>query len=358
MLVPLVPRTLNPLARCTLQRTYASLSTALALSARQVLQLDPAALAAICTSTVSLTTATTWSKWPSASPSPADGEVPHDEDKCAAELPRVLAALDRAPSVTRTSIALDDVLDLPVRHRKREGGDHEHRGRTPVSIMRAVGLRARCRDVGLWRIDEFPSVEVEHAPTRLALAKARAVAGTGDDGGRASWHAFVAARKHELDPDHAVYKAFDWTADFHSRDLDGAAHDASERIDLGVMGNGYWRMQPRSLDDFSVDFAADVDHNAQFFRNADGAHEWQPDMYARFRKEGKSFIDVRLRDRDEEEKQGRERERPASVVLNCEVCELPDDVRERVVAMLRVGEGEEVVVEGKVMRRVKKAGQA
>jgi hypothetical protein len=162
---------------------------------------------------------------------------------------------------------------------------------------------------------------------RLALAKSRT------SGDKASWHAFVAATEN------ATYKAFDYTADFHSRDLDGKEDNAW--IDLGVMGRGYWRLRG-ALDEFSCTFASDLGHNVSYFEDR---HEWRPNMYAGFQQEG-GMIHSKLGDDSEE--------RVASVLLDRDPWELPDSVLKKVVGMLRLKEDEEVVYESRKIRRVKK----
>lgn len=281
----------------------------LTLDARQFLDDDFLVPPGI--SNIQLSTAAAWPKW--------NNKTEHHSRECEVEFTSLLKSLQHAPHLTKTNMFLQDILDLPLRQDPKQ--------RTPISVLRSIGVHAQCRDVGLWTLTDFPAVDITHSPTRLALAKSRT------SGDKASWHAFVAATGN------ATYEAFDYTADFHSRDLDGKDNNAW--IDLGVMGRGYWRL-PGGLDRFSCNLASDLDHNISYFEDC---YDWRPNLYVELQEKG-GVVSSQLG--------GGSREEAASVELSCDVWELSDSALKQVVGMLRLKEDEEVVYEGKRIRKVKK----
>jgi len=299
------------------KRTYASFVNSITLEANQVLAVvrQPEVLSSI--KSVNLRTRDTWPQWD------YDKEVTEHQEVCQKEFLPILNAL-AASAVEKTTIAIDDILDLPVDHRI----DRAPRERTPSRILSALGIRSNCDDIGLWTLPDLPAIQITHEDSRTALAKAREFTNEKEAGdGKATWRAFVAASSDPL------YQAFDYTADFHSRDLD-VLPDQDDRkawVDLSPFGQGYHRFD-KDCDVFGVHFAGTMEHNIEYFRT----HEWKPGMYDQFRAEGKKIIEDRLGDDVEE--------RPiTSVKVNVPVWQLPEGVKKQCLKVLEVGEDEELV---------------
>jgi hypothetical protein len=261
-------------------------------------------------------------------------DLKQHQEACQREFLPILKAL-AASAVEKTTIDMNDILELPVDHRM----DSAPRARTPTHVLTTLGIRSVCNDIGLWTLPDLPAIEITDENSRIALAKAREFTNNNEaDGGKATFRAFVAASTEPL------YQAFDYTADFHSRDLD-VPSDQSDRkawLDLSPFGKGYHRID-KDCDEFSVQFADSLEHNTEYFQN----HEWQPGMYDQFRAERKSIITDKLGGNVDMES-------ATTLKFNLPVWQMPEEVRERCLQMLKVGDDEELVFEGYEVRKRKK----
>jgi hypothetical protein len=105
-------------------------------------------------------------------------------------------------------------------------------------------------------------------------------------------------------------------------------------------------MEPYTLDDFSVTFSDDLEQNMEYFKH----HGWRPRMYNELYNEGR-IIHGTMKDNVGETGPDPQ---ATKLIANCEISELSESVREKLVWMLNVQEDEEVVSEGKAMWKVKK----
>lgn len=343
----------------TALRTYATISKTITLSASQIPTLDLRTLSGI--SSIHLSTTNTW---PPRSPDLKRHEASPHEAQCIAELPPILEALHLAPGITTTCISLSDILALPIRHNPNNHPPGKVPPRTPASIFQTLGLSAKCQDVGIWTLPSYPKISIRHDPTILALRKARSFAS------KASWHAFVSALDSINNIDDAVYKAYDYTADFHSGDLQGKPGDNRTwtHIDLGVFGKGYWRVgrldefgiwRMGELDEFSTIFAEDIDDNISYFRQLP-LNEWRPEMRAALLKKHDGYISSNLNDMKEGAESGMDATEGAgsgmdatSIIASCDIWELDGGMIEKLVEMLEVGEDEEIMYARNAIRKLK-----
>lgn len=217
-------------------------------------------------------------------------------------------------------------MKLPVQHTKNEWS--EHTCRSPVTVLEALGIDCVCQDLGLWTFTSFPSVVITDSMTRYALHRAREFSVDLD-----AWHAFVAKRGE------TVLQAFDYTADFHSRDLI-ASHSRKQLVDLGVFGQGYFRLDGADIDDLSVSFAHDLEWNMDYFKN----NPWRSGMYEEAR-DNEGLVSSSLQ---------RGSEVPVAAHLDRPFWEYPIDFMSDIVDQLKVAEDEEVVFEERVVSKRKK----
>jgi hypothetical protein len=169
--------------------------------------------------------------------------------------------------------------------------------------------------------------------TRYALLKARQFSGN-----LQAWHAHVA------ESGETVLKAFDFTADFHSRDLNGV-HSKGKIINLGVFGEGFHRLESMDIDSFSVTFAQDLKGNVEHFETK----AWRSGIYDQARREGNNFMSSRAGlDRTE-------RGQATSAQLDRPCWQVPQNLLQAVIDRLNVAEDEEVVFEECIIRKRKKA---
>lgn len=168
--------------------------------------------------------------------------------------------------------SVKDILDLPVRQSPWSG--QKYAQRTPVTILRALDLTCTCTDVAFWTFPDYPNITITDYATRQALNYAR----TTTPSQLSEWHTSVAAG------DDVALCAFDYTADFHSRDMDTKPRDhqgEDDIIDLGPFGKGYWTFDGESMDDFSVTFAQDMQANMEYFAKV----PWTKGLYDVARRE-------------------------------------------------------------------------
>lgn len=117
-----------------------------------------------------------------------------------ARLPSILETLNRTESITEVIVQLNDVLD--VQRNSASSTDFEN----------IMGMELDCIDLGLWRLPELHKITVLHALTERTLRKAR-IFSTIEE-----WRHFV------LNDEDPAHRAFDYTAEFHSRDFISYLH--------------------------------------------------------------------------------------------------------------------------------------
>jgi hypothetical protein len=256
------------------------------------------------------------------------------QEACKRDFLPILEAL-AASAVEKTTLDMNDILKLPVDHRIYDAT----RARTPSRILTALDIRSVCDNIGLWTLPDLPTIQVTDKNSRNALAKAREFTNRNElDGGKATWRAFVAS-SHE-----PLYQSFDYTADFHSRDLDVPTDqsDGKAWLDLSPFGKGYHRID-KDCDEFSAQFADALEHNIQYFQN----HEWKPGMYDQFWAERKNIITDKLGEDVDKESM-------TAMKFNIPVWQLNEEWRERCLELLNVGEDEELVFSGYEVKKRKK----
>lgn len=264
-------------------------------------------------------------------------EKHEQEDICKAEIPRILKVLKSASTITEVILSPDDIVELPIRIHDR---DQAMRERTPGTIFKTMFIACACTDLGLWNLPSFPKVRVEHQLTRSALLQSRQFSIEEMN----AWHAFVASSGNPL------YQAFDFTANFHSRDLTNSSKEAETKpesyIDLSPFNKGYPAVPHVDIDHFSMIFCKDLEHNVQYFEEGE---EWRPDLYGEQR-EAKGSVSSRLKD------EGRIGE-TAKAVLDRPVHELSEDMLQKVIDMMMLEDDEEVYFEERAICKRKKEKQ-
>ncbi|KAK3062808.1 hypothetical protein LTS18_003318 [Coniosporium uncinatum] len=242
-----------------------------------------------------------------------DDVAAREEARCHAELSHVLGALDSAADVVDSVVlAVGDVLALPVSlraaaaegegegeggaaagdRRRAEGVDvdvdvdvdvedeawrrrrrsrRRKKGRTPVTVLEKMGVRCTCVDLGLWRLEDYPAVVVADEATREGLLAARRFRGS-----KEAWWGVVQGNEAP------GLKAFDYTAEFYGRRLsgdEGVKGEGKVWVDLGVFGKGYCGQKGRDVDEWSLEFARDLERNVRYFAE----RTWQPGLYEKAR---------------------------------------------------------------------------
>ena len=143
---------------------------------------------------------------------------------------------------------------------------------SPQWMLEALGHE--CEEIGLctWRIPKMPKVLITHFATSKALDACHPYRYD-----KIGWKSFV-----EANLQYPSYPAFDYTAEFHSRDLcgpekGGVDYGDEESLELLPIGKGY--QYPFGFS--SVQFALDmVQNEAYFSRNLQA---WKPDLYEQLR---------------------------------------------------------------------------
>ena len=259
------------------KRTDANMSNSLTVQAHEVEQVLSTPL--LGTNSVTLNTTNTWANWHQLVHVDHDAQQKY-EQKCKEELPPILQALDSATVISKTTIPLMDVIALPIENLQATtpGASWLRSHRSPITIFAAIGLACRCVDVGLWSLDDFPSIEISDQLTREALLKAREFSADKGGGEDEEWFTFLASSN---DP---ALKAFDYTADFHSRDLSMSPKWEGNNawIDLGPRGQGYAGIMDVDIDHFGILFALDLAKNVEYFK----MNEWRPHLYNEFESAG------------------------------------------------------------------------
>lgn len=314
----------------TIQKaTYASFSNFLIVSAPDVSRVLKMPLPGI--NILSVNTNDTWAKWSKTRDEPQETKKQH-EQKCISELRQLLQEVHEDGRFSKVTLKLNDVLELPIQHAESKESPSPLIRRSPVSVFEALDVECVCQDVGIWSLTDLPIVEISDPMTRCALLKAREF---GKD--IHAWHDFVSKNPDPL------FQAFDYTADFNSRDLD-QSHSEKTLIDLGVFGQGYPCIDGVDIDSFSVIFSDHLEGNVTYFKS----NPWKIGMYDEIRsRDGRVFAQAGKVASDEESGL-------AKVLFDRPIWQIPPEFVRDFVARLNVGEDEELVYEERTVSKRKK----
>ena len=148
-----------------------------------------------------------------------------------------------------------------------------HNAQTSLEhVLEALGHE--CEEIALctWRLPNMPKVLITHFPTSKALDACNPYRYD-----RVGWKSFVEANLR-----FPTYPAFDYTAEFHSRDLcvpemGGVDYGEEQYLELLPIGKGY--QYPFGFS--SMQFAHDMVQNKTYFSRTPEA--WKPDLYEQLR---------------------------------------------------------------------------
>lgn len=191
----------------------------------------------------------------------------------------VLQGLGRIRGVNSISIDINQIIfhsatsDEEVRY-------HYEKGR-PEYVLGQLGLSCQCTELCAWSLEEYPKVLIHHSAIRELLLESMQYSNDHE-----RWKLMVG--KIEEEPE---YKAFDYTAEFHSRDVSDPDCDCTSLgplLDLGLWGVGKYRCG--STSGLSMRFAQDFISNTQFFGRNPWA--WRPDLYKKMREKYGSVSSV------------------------------------------------------------------
>ena len=148
-----------------------------------------------------------------------------------------------------------------------------HNAQTSLEhVLEALGHE--CEEIALctWRLPSMPKVLITHFPTSKALDVCHPYRYD-----KVGWKSFVEANLR-----FPTYPAFDYTAEFHSRDLcgpemGGVDYGDEEYLELLPIGKGY--QYPFGFS--SIQFAQDMVQNKTYFTRNPQA--WKPDLYEQLR---------------------------------------------------------------------------
>ena len=193
---------------------------------------------------------------------------------------RVLRALQATPHIQSVTIDLYHINN----HNQASDTLLSFGARAdPVDVLEL--LYCSCHNEGLctWHVDAFPKALITHFPTSKALSLCHPYRHD-----KAGWKRFVAANL-----DKPEIPAFDYTAEFHSKDLSGPEKGGAdcgdaEFLDFLPLGSGY--VYPYGGSD--MDFATDMENNMLTYTQR--PDRWMPDAYQRSMAEGGASSSVRI----------------------------------------------------------------
>ncbi|KAL8788601.1 MAG: hypothetical protein Q9195_007196 [Heterodermia aff. obscurata] len=177
-----------------------------------------------------------------------------------------LNAMDHIKSVTIDLFHImgyKNTTDIPSYHNAQT---------SPKCVLEALGHE--CEEIALctWRLPNMPKVLITHLATSSALDACHPYRYD-----KLGWKSFVQANLQS-----PQYAAFDYTAEFHSRDLcgpekGGVDYGDEEYLELLPIGKGY--QYPFGFS--SVQFAQDMIQNEIYFTR--NPQSWKPDLYEQLR---------------------------------------------------------------------------
>ena len=180
------------------------------------------------------------------------------------------------PSYTLNTLnAMDNIKSITIDlfhimgHKNATNVPSYHNAQTdPQCVLEALGHE--CEEIALctWCLPKMPKVLITHFATSSALDACHPYRYD-----KVGWKSFVEANLH-----FPRYPAFDYTAEFHSRDLSsaemgGVDSGEEEYLELLPVGKGY--QYPFGFS--SVEFAQDMVQNEAYF--SQNPRAWKPDLY-------------------------------------------------------------------------------
>lgn len=193
---------------------------------------------------------------------------------------RVLSILQCLPDVRSITVDMNQIMFRSA----TTGSETRYHCETgkPENIPQRLGFAVQCTGLCLWTVDEYSKVTIQHSTIRNLLLESK-----NHINDKQHWKSMIARR--DSDPQ---YKAFDYTADFHSQDIcDPDDEYTGPAVDLGLYGAGNYVCG--SLSELSMDFASDFLANSAFFSRH--PQVWKPDLYQRLReKHGAVSSNLRL----------------------------------------------------------------
>ena len=143
---------------------------------------------------------------------------------------------------------------------------------SPPDILEALGYQCEETALCTWRLPSMPKVLITHFATSRALDACNPYRYD-----KVGWKSYVGANLQ-----FPIYPAFDYTAEFHSRDLcgpemGGVDYGDEEYLELLPLGKGY--QYPSGFS--SVQFAQNMVQNESYFSKNPQA--WKPDLYEQLR---------------------------------------------------------------------------
>lgn len=136
----------------------------------------------------------------------------------------------------------------------------------PEDILNALGLECRCTALCKWSLPSLPKTTIQHFPVRKLVRESFQYRLD-----KPKWKAFVA----EQGQSRPELMAFDYTAEFHSRDVCDPENYEGAFINMGLFGQGNYVCG--TLSDLSMHFAQDLMWNRELF--AREPQRWRPDLY-------------------------------------------------------------------------------
>ena len=171
----------------------------------------------------------------------------------------VFRALNKILSIKSVTV---DMNNLIFHSRTTEKQIYYREDEYPEDILDKLDYPCDCTGLCQWTLDLSPKTTIQHFPSRRALEWSMLYKHN-----PAAWKAFVGALGNEG----AEYKAFDFTAEFHSRDF--CSYTEGDFVDLGPVGSGSYC----GLASLSMQFACDMEGNTEYFLRHPNA--WKPDLY-------------------------------------------------------------------------------
>ena len=180
-----------------------------------------------------------------------------------------LGTLNAMDSIKSITIDLFHIMG----HKNTTNVALNHNSQTsPEYVLQALGHE--CEEIGLctWRLPNMPKVLITHFPTSRVLDACHPYRYD-----KMGWKSFVEANLQL-----PRFPAFDYTAEFYSRDLcgpemGGVDYGDEEYLELLPIGKGY--QYPCGFS--SVQFAQDMVQNEAYF--ARNPQAWKPDLYEQLR---------------------------------------------------------------------------
>lgn len=180
----------------------------------------------------------------------------------------ILHALEDIPKIRSISVDMDHMIfhsatsDEILRYNSDNALEQ---------VFEALDSECHCIALCKWSLPSLPKTTIQHFPVRKLIHES-----FGYRLDKAKWKSFV-AEHGQCRPE---LMAFDYTAEFHSRDIFDGDSDKESFVNMGFYGQGCYDCG--SLRDLSMRFAQDMMWNRELF--AREPQRWRPDLYQWARK--------------------------------------------------------------------------